>query len=124
MNAKLASLSADLASCCPPEPRLAARLGSLSEHEAAQPAVDGLARALARAVEGRELDEETRARVAGHLYELMNGGYLSRRALERTLTALEHELLDAGCDLEAVIDVRDYGLRVAREPKFTRTDWW
>lgn len=83
-----------------------------------------LARALLDGIAGRRISREIGERVALHLYSLANGGYLQRRSLERVTLRLEQELIAAGVPTPMAFDARDAAIRVAREPRNPRTDWW
>jgi hypothetical protein len=103
---------------------LAEQLDNLCRFPPAESATRALAQALLDGVAGVRIARDARERMAIHLYSLMNGGYLPRRSLERVTLRMEQELMAAGVPQTNASDVRAAGIRVAREPRNPRTDWW
>jgi hypothetical protein len=103
---------------------LADRLDTLSRFPPAESASRALARALIEGLAGRHLSRETSERLASHLFTAMNGGYLRRPHLERVTRDIEKELAAAGAPVAVAAAAREAGIRVAREPRNPRSDWW
>jgi hypothetical protein len=104
--------------------RLAEEIDNLCRFPPAATASRALAQAILDGVDGRPVSLEARRRLAMHLYSLANGGYLQRRSVERVTLRLEQELIAAGVPALIAGDARAAGMRVAREPRSTRANWW
>jgi hypothetical protein len=99
-------------------------LESLSRYPPAESATTALVQTLVEGLPGTPISRDASERVAVHLYSLMNGGYLKRRDLERVALRLEKELVTAGVPVPEAAAIRQAGMRVAREPRNPRADWW
>jgi hypothetical protein len=119
-------LAAELASCCQPdaEERLRDQLRDLAEFPPPDEVIAGLAASVVKTVDGRAIGAAVARDAATDLYEVVNGGYLPRAALDRTLTRMEQNLLQATKDFDAVSFVRTFAARAARESRSPRADWW
>lgn len=103
---------------------LAERLDNLCRFPPAESASRALARTLVEGLPGASVDKAASERMARHVHSLMNGGYLPRPRLERVAFELERELAAAGVPAGTAAAAREAGIRVAREPRNPRTDWW
>jgi hypothetical protein len=123
---RLAALQQDLVACCAADSgdKFVAHLKDLSEHQPPDEVTAGLAHALVSAVDGADVNDVRGANVAADLYQIVNGGYLSRRALDDALARLERDLLASGAEASSVDDAKRLGRRAARESRHPRSDWW
>jgi hypothetical protein len=128
MQARIAQLADTLHALAsgrqvPLEP-LSERIDNLCRFPPAESATRALAQALIDGLPGASIDDAGSARAARRVYTLMNGGYLRRRRLERVAFELQQDLMAAGVDSAAAAVAREAGIRVAREPRSPRSDWW
>jgi hypothetical protein len=128
MQARIAQLADTLRSLAdgrgPGVEPLTERIDNLCRFPPAESASHALAQALAEGLPGSSVDAAASERVARHVHSLMNGGYLPRPQLERVAFDLERELVAAGVPAGTAAAAREAGIRVAREPRNPRTDWW
>ena len=103
---------------------LAERMENLCRFPPAESASRALAQALVEGLPGASIENASRERMARHVHSLMNGGYLPRPHVERVAVELERELVAAGVPAGTAAAAREAGVRVAREPRNPRTDWW
>jgi hypothetical protein len=99
-------------------------LESLTRFPPAERASRALAQTLVEGLRDAPMSATASERVARNLYNLMNGGYLKRSDLEVVTLAIEKELVTAGVSAAAAAAARQAGIRVAREPRNPRADWW
>jgi len=128
MQARIAQLADTLQALAdgrgPAVEPLAERVENLSRFPPAASASRALAQALADGLRGASVDHAVSMRTAACVYSLMNGGYLRRHELDRVALQLEKELAAAGVRSTAAAQAREAGIRVAREPRDPRTNWW
>jgi hypothetical protein len=128
MQARIAQVADTLQSLAdgrgPAVEPLTERMDNLCRFPPAESASRALAQALAEGLPGASVDNAISERVARHVYSLMNGGYLPRPQVERVAIEVEKELVAAGVDPGTAAAAREAGIRVAREPRHPRTDWW
>jgi hypothetical protein len=103
---------------------LSETLDDLTRFPPADEATRELTSALNAAVSDTHISPASSERVASQMYQLMNGGYLPRSALARVTDDVEQELVATGVSPAAAAAVAVAGVKVAREPRNPRTDWW
>jgi hypothetical protein len=100
------------------------KLDGLCRFPPAEAATAALAAVLIEALPRSAFRERVPDRLAMQLYAAMNGGYLRRARLVRLSHETAFELASAGIGTDLQAAMRTAVVRVAREERHPRTDWW